>query len=394
MRVRWLFPLAIGLLLAGALLLPRFSRSLPERPATSPEEASHEASDLESVMAQLDEVAGKKPDGGESVALPVRRRQWADTQRGIALGLFAEDVSFDYGPLLAEIAEVGATHVALVVPIYQSHGGSIRLGLHTRFSPTLSATAEAIRAAHRLELKVLLFPIVRLDAPRRPGEWRGTLEPENRDAWFASYSEILGDLAALGTMTDVARLAIGSELSSLDFEDQDLERWRALLAKIRAIYPGKLVYSANWDHYRQAALLDLVDEAGVVAYFGLRQSDGPSDLGALEARWASLRREIAEWRRGRKQPFVFTELGYRSRQGASASPWNETPGGAPDADEQRRAFEAFRRVWASGESDDPVPGFEGLYVWNWYGYGGAQTTGYTPRGKPALQVVRRLLSEL
>ena len=72
-----------------------------------------------------------------------------DRQRGVALGLFAEDVSFSYGPLLAEIVALGATHVALVVPLYQTDATTHDLGLHTRFSPTLAALAEAARAAKR-----------------------------------------------------------------------------------------------------------------------------------------------------------------------------------------------------------------------------------------------------
>ena len=60
----------------------------------------------------------------------------------MALGLFAEDVSFDYGPLLAEIAALGATHVSLIVPLYQEHGASTVLKLHTRLSPSLGATAD------------------------------------------------------------------------------------------------------------------------------------------------------------------------------------------------------------------------------------------------------------
>ncbi|HEY0710200.1 MAG TPA: hypothetical protein VGG33_25540, partial [Polyangia bacterium] len=83
-------------------------------------------------------------------------------QRGVALGLFAEDVSFDYAPLIGEIVALGASHIALVVPLYQDHAASTRLGLHTRFSPTLAATGEAIRAARRVGLEVTLFPIVRL----------------------------------------------------------------------------------------------------------------------------------------------------------------------------------------------------------------------------------------
>jgi hypothetical protein len=314
-------------------------------------------------------------------------------QRGVSLGLFAEDISFDYAPLLAEIAALGATHVALVVPVYQEHGASTELGLHTRFSPTLSATADAIRAARRLGLDVMLFPIVRLAKPRRPGEWRGTLAPADRDAWFASYSEVLGDLAALGTMTGIGRLAIGSELSSLD---GDLPRWRTLIERIRSVFPGTLVYSANWDHYQEAKLLDLVDEAGVVAYFELRRRFGAADVGALERRWRELRAEIERWRSGRRQPFLFTEVGYRSRRHSTASPWDEGPGGEADPEEQRRGFEAFRRVWTerAGEGGALPPGFAGFYVWNWYGYGGAATTSYTPRGKPAAAEVKRLLESL
>ena len=48
----------------------------------------------------------------------------AERERGVALGLFAEDVSFSYVPLLAEIVALGATHVALVVPLYQTDGAS------------------------------------------------------------------------------------------------------------------------------------------------------------------------------------------------------------------------------------------------------------------------------
>lgn len=307
-------------------------------------------------------------------------------QRGVALGLFAEDVSFDYGPLLDEIAALGASHVALIVPFYQEHGASVALALHTRLSPSLEATAEAIRAARRRGLEVTLFPIVRLLHPR-PGEWRGTLAPADREAWFASYGDLLGDHAALAQALGATRLVIGSELSTLDGERA---RWAALIERLRALFGGPLLYSANWDHFREAPLLDQVDEAGVVAYFELREKEpgkpSPSDVPALERRWRVLRTELEAWRARRPdQPFVFTEVGYRSRAGASATPWDETPGGTVDLDEQRRAFEAFRLAWQGSSS------LAGYYVWNWYGYGGDRSLGYTPRGKPAAAEIERLL---
>jgi hypothetical protein len=321
---------------------------------------------------------------GDNMAGPDHRPPPAEKQRGVALGMFAEDVSFSYRPLLAEIVAVGATHVALVIPLYQTDARSDDIALHTRLSPTLTAIAETARAARRDGLEVMLFPIVRLGSPR-PGEWRGTLAPRDPDAWFRRYADVLGDVAAVAGWTGAARLVIGSELSSLD---GDLAHWRPLLERIRALYPGKLVYSANWDHYRDARLLDLVDEEGVTGYFNLREPAAPGDDAGLETGWRRVRAELEAWQRGRANRFTITELGYRSRAGSTAAPWDETAGGAPDLDEQRRAFAAFRRVWTGS------PVLDGVYIWNWYGWGGGATTSYTPRGKPAELEVRRLLKDL
>jgi hypothetical protein len=161
---------------------------------------------------------------------------------------------------------------------------------------------------------------------------------------------------------------------------------------MRAIFPGALVYSANWDHYQDARLYELVDEIGMVGYFNLREKDGPSDVEALAGRWRALRAQIEGWLGGRGKPFVITELGYRSRAGSSASPWDEGPGGSVDLDEQRRGFAAFRRAWL--DPGAPAVLLEGVYVWNWYGFGGPASVSYTPRGKPALDEVRRLLREM
>lgn len=306
-------------------------------------------------------------------------------QRGVALGMFAEDVGFSYASLLREIAGLGATHVSLIVPLYQTNAASTSLSLHTRFSPTLELVADTIRAARRERLEVTVFPIVRLSNPG-PDEWRGTLAPKSRDAWFKSYGELLGDLAAVAAQTGATRLAIGSELSTLD---GDLDRWQPLVERIRAVFPGKLVYSANWDHYREAKLFDLVDEEGVVAYFRLRESaKDPSTEPALAAAWRKHKAELLQWHADHSRPLVLTEVGYRSRAGSTVAPWDESSGGTPDLDEQRRAFAAFTDAWA-GE-----PRLEGAYVWNWYGWGGKDSVGYTPRGKPAEQEVRRLLERL
>lgn len=345
----------------------------PSRPGAAPHDQPKRDERLDRTPAAG--AAGEQGENGSA----------AYKQRGIALGMFAEDVSFSYAPLLKEIAAFGATHVALVVPLYQSNARTNDLGLHTRLSPTLSLLADTIREARHQHLEVTVFPIVRLARPAA-GEWRGTLAPTNRRLWFRNYGELLGDLGAVAAQTGASRLVIGSELSSLD---GDLESWRPLVERIRAVFPGRLVYSANWDHYQSASLFELVDEEGITGYFELRaDARAPSDNAALEAAWHRVKGEILAWRQGRTRPFLFTELGYRSRAGSTARPWDEAPGGRPDVDEQRRAFAAFRRVWAK------TPGLDGVYIWNWYGWGGPESLGYVPRDKPAAAEVRQLLEDL
>jgi hypothetical protein len=230
-----------------------------------------------------------------------------------------------------------------------------------------------------------LFPIVRLLAPRTEGEWRGTLTPADKDAWFRSYTDWMGTFASLAQMTGAEKLVIGSELSSLD---GDVRPWKQLMERVRALFAGTTIYSANWDHYKDAAVLDLVDEPGVTAYFRLRPPGSKLTLAPLVSRWETLREELEAWAKGRQEPFLFTEIGYRSRSDATVSPWDESPGGTPDMEEQVLGFEAFRSAWRSSQW------LRGIYIWNWYGFGGPGTTGYTPRGKAAVDAVKALLDAL
>ena len=144
----------------------------------------------------------------------------APRQKGIALGLFAEDPGWSYRSLLEEIAQTGGTDVELVIPWYQADVESAQLFLHPRFSPTDEALVRTMREAHALGLKVLLFPIVRLTSTRRANEWRGTLRTTDRVAWMRNYGERLIRLARSAAQDKVSALSIGSELCTLVVDEK------------------------------------------------------------------------------------------------------------------------------------------------------------------------------
>jgi len=387
-------PLGLAACLSGAVSgSPQAAIAPQQRPSFSPSSSrtlqpqtpvhlddktenieEHSSGSLSGPSGAFQELAGVPPS-----PKPIPK------QRGVALGLFAEDVSHSYAALLREIADLGASHVALIVPLYQEHGRSTKLYWHTRFSPTLETVADTIRDARSAGLEVTVFPIVRLEKPRQAGEWRGTLTPADRTAWFDSYTDKLGDLAAIAAWTGATRLVIGSELSTLDTE---IDAWRPLVRRVRGLFPGKLLYSSNWDHYRKVKIFALTDELGLTAYFRLRKSDSPANLRTLTDRWFQIRETVESWAQRFSKPLVFTEVGYRSRSNATVSPWDESAGGQVDLDEQRLGFEAFRKAWSGAKQ------LSGIYIWNWYGHGGRFSTGYTPRGKPAADEIKRLLQAL
>jgi len=320
------------------------------------------------------------PVGAPPVAAGPRARR---PVRGVALGLFSEDAGWSYRPLLDEIAASGADHVELVVPWYQADAASTTIVDHPRYTPPPAAIVAAVRDARAAGLAVTLFPIVRLSAPRSRDEWRGTLAPRDRAAWWTSYRARLVELAQLAAREHVAVLSVGSELSTLDGA-ADRAAWADAIAAVRRAFHGALMYSGNWDHFREVAVYDLVDVVGLCAYFALVDPGAPATVEDLTRGWRDWRVELERFFAPRGRAIVFTELGYRSIHGAAAAPWDEASPGVVDLDEQRRCYAAFRRVWR----DAPATLFGGVYFWNWYGWGGATSRGYTPRGKPAADEMR------
>jgi len=287
---------------------------------------------------------------------------------GVALGLYSEDAGFSYAPLLREIAQVGANHVELVINLYQTDGAASALYEHTRFTAPEPAITRAMADARALGLRTVLLPIVRLSAPR-PGEWRGNLAPKDLRAWWKSYASHIVRYARLAQRGGAAALVIGSELGTLDGE---LGPWRLLARTVRRQFGGELLYSANWDHFRDARVWDAVDGIGMSFYF------------PVDANFATLPGQLEAFARAHgKKPIWLTEVGYLSQRGAGAWPWKEQAQEPVDLEEQRRCYQAFIRAW------DGSPALGGLFFWNWYGWGGAGSPGYTPRGKPAAHEIAR-----
>jgi glycosyl hydrolase family 113 len=295
----------------------------------------------------------------------------------VVFGLFARTEPGYIESSLGEIRDLGADAVSIVIPWVTPDVRSLEIAPRADMTPGDGALREAIREAHRLGMSVFLLPLLYVDVTA-PGEWRGTLSPPDWNAWFASYSRRLLPLAALAEEERVELLSVGSELCS---SETRRDAWLDLIARTRKVYGGSLTYSANWDHLEPVSFLDALDFAGTNAYFKLTD-DPDADEPDLKAAWDQVIPTIESWRSRSGKPLILTEVGYPSRRGSGIDPWDYGSQAPVDLAAQWRCYRAFVHAWTGN------PSLSGVYFYLWWGGGGATDRGYTPRGKPAEQVLR------
>lgn len=299
-------------------------------------------------------------------------------EKGIALGLFSMDPDWDYKGLIQEVAAHGATHISLVWVWWQKELDSTKIAAKSGWTATESQLLKAIGYARALELHVTVFPIVRLISPKK-GEWRGKIAPSNEAKWWKSYNAYIHKAAEIADQGQAQRLLVGSELLT---REGMRGRWTTLITEIRTQHPSlELMYSANWDHFKPVTFWDLVDVIGMTAYWELGPEEHPKVEALVEA-WKTPLSEVGVLAEEMGRPIVFSEIGYPSLTTGVRWPWDETRKAPISMDTQRIGYEAFVR--AASE----VSYLRGVYFWNWFGFGGPEDGNYTPRGKPAAQVIK------
>jgi len=295
-----------------------------------------------------------------------------------------------YGPLLAELAELGADTVLFSTAGYQENTSSAAIFIDQRKTPSDAQWDELIGLARRHRLRVVLMPIILLTNPRTSTEWRGVIQPPRWDEWWASYTDYILHFAKIAQRNGVEIFIIGSELISTE---NFPELWDSLIREVRKIYHGRISYSSNWDHYEKVPFWDKVDVVCMTTYYKLSDSVNPPLEQLLEA-WKPIKRQILAWQAKVRKPILFTEVGWPSQEGCSIEPWNyyrqdtATPAGLQ---EQANCYRAFIETW----KDVPPDRVIGVTWWEWTPYGGGPTcNNYTPKGKPAEKVIREWFAQV
>ncbi len=309
-------------------------------------------------------------------------------QRGYSFAAWWSDIYSDPNAdrALAELADMGVGWVSIVVTQYQTNVNSTAIA-PTAGTPTDADVRHAIRTAHAEGMNVMLKPHV--DLWNDPNHWRGeiglTFTPAQWNTWFASYTAMITHYAELAAEEGVEQFSVGTELNATTAREA---QWRAVIAAVGAEFDGTLTYAGDWTNALAVPWWDALDLIGVDAYYPLAD-DGNNSPTATELAdaWEPVLAGLADLSAAEgHKPIIFTEIGYRSQNGAAQHPWDWASGGAVDLAEQALLYRvAFEQV-----SDEPW--FAGFYWWSWDAVpyqGGACDNGYTVHDKPAEDVVRQ-----
>lgn len=286
---------------------------------------------------------------------------------------------------LTNLRDMGVAWVSIVVTQYQDTIHSKTIG-PTEGTPTDADVRHAIRAAHARGLKVMLKPHV--DLWNDPDHWRGEIGPGFSAAdwgqWFASYRTFITHYAALAHDEGVEQFSVGVELKTTEGHEAE---WRAVIAAARGEFDGALTYAGDWTSATGIGWWDALDLIGVDAYYPLAANGNNNPTAAqIASAWTPVLNDLSALSAAEdNKPIIFTEIGYRSQDGAAQHPWEWQSGGAVDLAEQALLYRvAFEQVYNR-------PWFAGFYWWSWDAVpyqGGPCDNGYTVYDKPAEDVVR------
>lgn len=260
--------------------------------------------------------------------------------------------------MLEDLAARGVNAVSLMPFAFQKDPRSGVLEVPDERMPNAESPAQlraGIRAAHARGLAVLLKPQIFV-----PRSWPGAILPASEvafRAWWARYRSYVLGCARLAAEERVAGFCVGTELSLL----QSRSEWRALVAEVRSLYPGFVVYAANWDAV-DVPFADLLDACGVDLYEPLSADPEATD----EALSSGARRIVARLdalsARARR-PVLLTEVGFAARERCWQRPNEER--GAVDESAQRRATRALLTALEGSN------GVKGLFWWKAFSDGAA-----------------------
>jgi hypothetical protein len=326
---------------------------------------------------------------------------------------------------MGQIIATGANTVTIIPNFFQDNEFSSEVGLRLgrddnqwdNESDTFAEVEQSIVVAKARGLKVVLKPHV--ESNNRV--WRALFQPGDPKAWFDSYKATMVEYAKVAQRAGAEMICVGTEMMSMTNPTKVCsdgktytEKWVEIIDAVRAVYSGKVTYAATYEETPKIGFWDKVDYIGIDAYLPMTPKHPEGDTSPYNPTVSEMveawtKPHFNSWIRdtlhGGKsavdyykflsekfgKQVLFTEVGYRSLDGATADPglFGGRENDPPDFQEQVDAYKALYYVmenyggrWLAGS-----------FLWSYYSFGNPMVesnvpwTDYTTQHKPANDVV-------
>ena len=256
---------------------------------------------------------------------------------------------------LDALRSLGVSSIAIHPYAQVREDGHIITGRRSDASATHITTP--LRWAHERGLSTMLIPHIAYWGTKFL--WRGEIDfatPEEWNTFFTEYETWIVRMATLAEAEQAEIFCVGLEFS---FAQKQEERWRKIIAAVRAVYRGKVTYGANWNEYTEVKFWDALDYIGVLAYFPLTRTTNPSTA-ELSLAWDRRCAELGKFSRKHGKQILFTEIGYNESARTAAEPWAFQTGGDHATEIQARCIDVALALPAR------YPFIAGMYWWKWF----------------------------
>ncbi|MBQ9118741.1 MAG: glycosyl hydrolase family 53 [Lachnospiraceae bacterium] len=257
--------------------------------------------------------------------------------------------------------DTGVNWICLASAVNQDTYASTDILFDYRYNASDKDLTFVINRAHERGIKVCLKPMINC----KDGAWRAQIDFPDGDMigrdiywskWFESYTAFLLHYAELAEDTDCEMFCLGCEMLGTERKE---EYWRELIAKVREVYHGPLVYNTNHGHEDKVPWFDAIDYIGTSAYYRVAKCPGDS-LENMTAAWEKVRDHLKPLSEKLGKKVIFMEIGCRSAKGCAMMPWDFSHPEFPrDEEEQARFYESVLSVFSKEDW------FAGFFWWDW-----------------------------
>jgi Ca2+-binding RTX toxin-like protein len=312
---------------------------------------------------------------------------------------------------MEQIVDTGADTITIIPNFFQTDKSSNSVALRDgdptnpwdNESDTFAQVKQSILEAKARGLKVVVKP--HLETTDRV--WCAELAPTDPKAWFASYKAMMVQYAEAAEAGGAEMICVGTEMDSMIDPTKVCsdgktytQKWAEIIDAVRAVYSGKVTNAATYATVQKVGFWDKVDYIGTDAYIPSSTINDPSVDQIVDA-WikphfnSGIRdtlhggKSVVDYYKALSEQYgkkvIFTEVGYRSMDGANKDPGVFGGSGTVDFQEQVDCYEALFKVMENYGGQ----WLAGSFLWSYYSFEnpmeerGVAWTDYTTQWKPA-----------